>query len=116
MKKFFIGAFLLAIFFSFLIVVKADELDDINNAINSLKRDLNSKETNYQDLNTRLNEIKNKLSLLEKEINKKEMEVKKGEQALTYQKELLNERAKSYYKNVNKNTILFLSASVADEL
>ena len=116
MKKFFIGVFLLVVFFSFLVVVKADELDDINNAINSLKKDLNSKEVNYQDLNTRLNEIKNKLNLLEKEINKKEMEVKKGEQALTYQKELLNERAKSYYKNVNKNSTLFLSVLVADDL
>ena len=64
MKKFFIGVFLLVVFFSFLVVVKADELDDINNAINSLKRDLNSKEANYQDLNTRLNEIKNKLRKL----------------------------------------------------
>lgn len=116
MKKFFIGVFLLVVFFSFIVMVKADELDDINNAINSLKRDLNSKEANYQDLNIRLNEIKNKLLLLEKEINKKETEVKKGEQALTYQKELLNERAKSYYKNVNKNSTLFLSVLVADDL
>ena len=116
MKRFFAILFLLVLLLSFLAIVKADELDDINNAINSLKRDLNSKETNYQDLNTRLNEIKNKLSLLEKEINKKEMEVKKGEQALTYQKELLNERAKSYYKNVNKNSTLFLSVLVANDL
>lgn len=116
MKKFFFGVFLLIIFLSFIIVVKADELEDINNAINLLKRDLNSKEANYQELNLRLNQIKNKLNLLEQEINKKELEVKKGEQALTYQKELLNERAKSYYKNVNKNSTLFLSVLVADDL
>jgi len=108
--------FLLVIFLSFIIVVKADELDDINSAINSLKKDLNSKEANYQDLNIRLNEIKNKLNILGQEINKKEVEVKKGEQALSYQKELLNERAKSYYKNVNKNSTLFLSVLVADDL
>lgn len=116
MKKFLFGVFLLMIFLSLLIVVKADELDDINNAINSLKKDLNSKEANYQDLNIRLNEIKNKLNLLGQEIEKKEIEVKKGEQALSYQKELLNERAKSYYKNVNKNSTLFLSVLVADDL
>ena len=116
MKKFLFGVFLLVMFLSFIIVVKADELDDINNAINSLKKDLNSKEANYQDLNVRLNEIKNKLNLLEEEINKKEIEVRKGEQALSYQKELLNERAKSYYKNVNKNSTLFLSVLVADDL
>jgi len=108
--------FLLVIFLSFIMSVKADELDDINNAINSLKKDLNSKEANYQDLNVRLNGIKSKLNQLELEINKKEVEVKKGEQALSYQKELLNERAKSYYKNVNKNSTLFLSVLVADDL
>jgi len=116
MRKFFVGAFLLALFLSFLIIVKADELDDINNAINSLKKDLSNKEIDYQSLNVKLNGIKNKLNSLEQDINQKEIEVKKGEQALTYQKELLNERAKSYYKNVNKNSTLFLSILVADDL
>ncbi|MBI5123455.1 hypothetical protein HZA75_06375, partial [Candidatus Roizmanbacteria bacterium] len=95
---------------------KADELDDINNAINSLKKDLSNKEIDYQSLNVRLNGIKIKLSSLEQAINQKEIEVKKGEQVLSYQKELLNERAKSYYKNVNKNSSLFLSVLVSDDL
>jgi len=116
MKRFFVGVFLLALFLSFLIMVKADELDDINNAINSLKKDLSNKEINYQSLNVRLNGIKSKLSGLEQAINQKEIEVKKGEQVLSYQKELLNERAKSYYKNVNKNSSLFLSILVSDDL
>jgi len=116
MKKFFFRVFLLIIFLSFFLSVRADEIDDINNAINSLKKDLSSKEVNYQSLNTKLNEIKNKIGALEQEIGKKEVEVKKGERALTYQKELLNERAKSYYKNVNKNSTLFLSVLVADDL
>ena len=116
MKRFFVGIFLLVLFLSFLIMVKADELDDINNAINSLKKDLSNKEIDYQSLNVKLNGIKSKLSSLEQAINQKEIEVKKGEEALTYQKELLNERAKSYYKNVNKNSTLFLSVLVADDL
>ena len=116
MKKFFVGIFLLVLFLSFLIIVKADELDDINNAINSLKKDLSSKEADYQSINVKLNKIKKDISSLEQEIIKKEIEVKKGEQVLTYQKELLNERAKSYYKNVNKNSTLFLSVLVADDL
>jgi len=116
MKRFFVGVFLLALFLSFLIMVKADELDDINNAINSLKKDLSNKEIDYQSLNVRLNGIKNKLSSLEQAINQKEIGVKKGERVLTYQKELLNERAKSYYKNVNKNSSLFLSVLVSDDL
>lgn len=116
MKKFFVGVFLLVLFLSFLIMVKADELDDINNAINSLKKDLSNKEIDYQSLNVRLTGIKSKLSSLEQAINQKEIEVKKGEQVLSYQKELLNERAKSYYKNVNKNSSLFLSVLVSDDL
>ena len=116
MKKFFVVVFLLIIFLPFFLSVRADEIDDINNAINSLKKDLAGKEVNYQNLSVKLNEIKNKISNLEKEIGKKEIEVKKGEEALTYQKELLNERAKSYYKNVNKNSTLFLSVLVSDDL
>ena len=116
MRKFIIGIILLAVFLSFFLSVRADEIDDINNAINLLKKDLSSKEVNYQNLNSRLNDIKNRISSLEQEINKKEIEVKKGEKVLVYQKELLNERAKSYYKNVNKNSTLFLSILVADDL
>lgn len=116
MRKFVVGLFLLVIFLSFFLTVRADEIDDINNAINALKKDLSSKEIDYQSLNERLNQIKNKISILEKEIIKKEVEVKKGEEVLVYQKELLNERAKSYYKNVNKNSTLFMNVLVSNDL
>jgi len=116
MKKFFSLVFLLAVFLSFFIFVKADEIEDIGKAISSLKSDLQNKEVNYQTLNTKLTNIKNRIGNLEIEIEKKEIEVKKGEEALSYQKNLLNERARSYYKNVNKNSTLFLSAIVADDL
>lgn len=116
MKKFFSLVFLLAVFLSFFIFVKADEIEDIGKAISSLKSDLQNKEVNYQTLNTKLNNIKDRIGNLEIEIEKKEIEVKKGEEALSYQKNLLNERARSYYKNINKNSTLFLSALVADDL
>jgi len=116
MKKFFIVVFLLAAFLSFFIFVRAGEIEDIGKAISSLEKDLQNKEVNYQTLNTKLNDIKNRIGNLETEIEKKEIEVKKGEEALTYQKNLLNERAKSYYKNVNKNSTLFLSVLVSDDL
>jgi len=116
MKKFLLLVFLLVIFLSFFIFVKADEIEDISKAISSLKSDLQNKEVSYQTLNTKLNNIKNKIGNLEVEIEKKEIEVKKGEEALSYQKNLLNERARSYYKNINKNSTLFLSALIADDL
>ena len=94
--------FLLIIFLSFLVFVKADEIDDIGNAMKFFKKDLSSKEVDYQSLSTKLSGIKIKLNSLEKDITQKELEVKKGEEVLTYQKELFNERAKSYYKMLIK--------------
>src|SRR3989338_1949224 len=90
--------FLLPVFF----IIRADELDDVTKELESLKRDLSGKEANYQELNKRLEDIKKRVVALEGEITKKEIEVKKGEEALIYQQNLLNEKAKSYYKKINK--------------
>ncbi|PJC83165.1 hypothetical protein CO006_00835 [Candidatus Roizmanbacteria bacterium CG_4_8_14_3_um_filter_35_14] len=115
MKKliifFLLTALILPIFF-----VRADELEDITKELETLKKDLSSKEANYQELTTRLNQIKNQVSQLEIEIVEKENQVKKGEQALAYQKNLLNERSKSYYKNIQQSSLTLLSMLVADNL
>jgi SpoIID/LytB domain protein len=118
MKKFFVILLLLVLFLPVLLV-KADINDLINENQKNLQdaiKEYNGTEINYQQLITKLNGIKANVTNIEQEINKKEIEVKKGEQVLTYQKQLLNERAKSYYKNVNKNSTLFLSVLVADDL
>lgn len=96
--------------------VRADEYDDIVRQIDSLKKDLASKESSYQQLNTRLNAIKARVSGLESEIVKKEVEVEKGEKALTYQQNLLNERAKSYYKNSTKNSLDLVTVLTSSNL
>ena len=96
--------------------VRADELEDVTKALESLRKDLNAKESNYQQLNSRLNDIKKRVNNLEVEIGKKEAEVKKGEEALDYQKNLLNERARSYYKNINKNSLNLLTVLTSDNL
>lgn len=91
-------------------------LEELSQELEVSGKKLAGQEADYQLLNKQLNEIKNRVSQLESEIIKKEVEVKKGEEVLTYQKELLNERAKSYYKNVNKNSTLFLSVLVSNDL
>ncbi|KKQ01529.1 MAG: hypothetical protein US11_C0007G0022 [Candidatus Roizmanbacteria bacterium GW2011_GWA2_36_23] len=96
--------------------LKADELDDLNQKLGQLKKDLQGKEVNYQKLRNEFELIKARLNTLEKEIVKKEIEVKKGEEVLTYQKTLLNERAKSYYKNTIQNSISFLDIILSDNL
>lgn len=96
--------FLMPVFF----IIRADELDDVTRELESLKKDLAGKEANNQQLNTRLDNIKKRVVGLETEIVKKEVEVKKGEEALSYQQNLLNERARSYYKKINKNSLNLL--------
>ncbi len=100
----------------FPLIIKADELENITREIESLRKDLAGKEANYQQLNVRLNNIKNRVVILEGEIVKKEVEVKKGEEALEYQKTLLNERARSYYKNVNKSSLNLLTILTSSNL
>lgn len=104
-------AFLLPLF-----IIHADELDDITKQLATLSEDLKNKEADSQKLNIQLENIKSRVAFLEQEIVKKEKEVKLGEQTLEYQKKLLNERAKSYYKNINKNADSFLSLLVAADL
>jgi len=115
MKRLFVVSILIIFFLTILVsVTRADKLDDVTRELETLKKDLSSKEANYQKLNQQLNDIKAKLVVLVEEIQKKEDEVKKGEEALLYQKNLLNERAKSYYKNISKNSISLINILVAD--
>ncbi|PIQ72112.1 hypothetical protein COV86_04815 [Candidatus Roizmanbacteria bacterium CG11_big_fil_rev_8_21_14_0_20_35_14] len=116
MRRVFLLFFLLATIIVPVFLVRADELEDVSRALESLRKDLSSKEANYQQLNTRLNDIKKRVSNLGIEITKKEDEVKKGEEALDYQKNLLNERAISYYKNINKNPLNLLTVLTSNNL
>ncbi len=106
-----VAAFLLPQF-----IIQADELDDINNQLTQLRADLQNKQTNYQKLQDQLNNIKSRVVFLQQQIVKKEQEVALGEKTLDYQKKLLNERAKSYYKNISKNADSFLTLLVASDL
>jgi len=114
---------LLIIFFAFLTLiplllfyVKADELEDITSQLETLKKDLSSKESNHQQLTIKLNDLKNRVALLDNQIIKKEEEVEKGEDALIYQKNLLNIRAKSYYKNISKSSLGIIDIMVGENL
>jgi SpoIID/LytB domain protein len=110
----FIVSFFLV--FSFVMLVKADELDDVSRQLETLKSDLSLKQGNQQKLLTQLNSIKSRLDVLAVEIQKKEKEVKDGEIALSYQKTLLDERAKSYYKNITKDTISLVNILISQNL
>ncbi|MGB9882944.1 MAG: SpoIID/LytB domain-containing protein [Microgenomates group bacterium] len=116
MKKVFFGILILFIFSFPFFTIKADELDEVTAQLEALKKDLQNKEKTYQQLAQQLTNIKNQFFLLEKEISQKETDVKKGEQALIYQKEILNQRARSFYKNINKQNISLISFLTGDNL
>ncbi len=116
MRRLVIVLVVAAVFLLPFFVIRADELDDITQQLAALNEDLKSKQADYQKLSDQLDGIKSRVAFLEQEIVKKEKEVKLGEQTLEYQKKLLNERAKSYYKNISKNADSFLMLLVASDL
>lgn len=115
MKKVLLYLFIMVLFV-FPLIVRGDELENVTKALESLRKELAGKEANYKDLNNRLNDIKGRVLIVEQEIVKKETEVKKGEEALDYQKTLLNERSKSYYKNINKSSLSLLTVFTSTNL
>jgi len=116
MKKLFWGIILLSVFFLFVYKANADLIDDLGSEISQLSKELEGKEVNYQKLNTQLQNIKSRITLVENDIVKKQQEVSKGEEVFDYQKKLLNERARVYYKNIGKNTSNILSLLMASNL
>lgn len=123
MRKFFLLIFILVFMSIFISPLKADELDDITGKLNDLKRlfsDIkkatDTNENTLDSLNKQLAGIRNKVDILEKEIKEKEKEVASGEKVLSYQKTLLTERAKSYYKNIGKTTFSLVGLLVAENL
>jgi SpoIID/LytB domain protein len=113
-----IGFVLFFIFVLLLVpfIIRADELEDVTKLLEQSNKELASTTANYQKISDQLKIINQKLIILEEEIKQKEIEVKKGEQVLDYQKKLLNERARVYYKNIGKNTVNLLNLLVLGNL
>lgn len=121
MRKYILG-FFICLFFLFipLASIRADSIDDqinqIKKSLDALTTDLKNKESDQARLNAQLESIKNQLASLDSEIQKKEKEVEVGEKALTYQNNLLKERARAYYKNARKVGVSLVDFLVAENL
>ena len=92
--------------------VRGDELDNITKQLADLKSSLSSSqqatatnETNLQHLLDQLNAIKVKITGVEQDIAQKEVDIQKGEQALAFQKKVLEQRTVSYYKNAQSSSL-----------
>jgi len=116
--------FLLIFFILAIVVVRSlpafasidDEIASIGKQLEDLKKSLSQKEANRQALKQRLENIVARIGYLQDEIQKKENEVKKGEAALAYQQKLLDERARSFYKNAKKASFSLINIFVSDNL
>jgi len=102
-------------------LVRADELEDINKKLEELQKSLDSSqkatETNEQQLaslNQQLNNIKAQVLKIESDIVQKEEDIKVGEEKLTAQKELLDQRVASFYKQKGRTKDAMLEILVSD--
>lgn len=112
MKKLFIGALIIIFLMSAHFVVRADidqEIAETTKELAKLNADLATKTVNYQEAQKQLEDIRTRIIILSDQI-------KTGEAALVYQKELLNERVKSYYKNVNVTSLSLVDVLVSENL
>ncbi len=84
-------------------------IDQLGADINNLNNDLKNKTTSYQNMLQQLDDIKAKIIILGQNIQK-------GEEALMYQKQLLNARVKSYYKNITGSSLSVVDFLISDNL
>ncbi len=126
MKRFVLivfGIFLTLFIGATIFFVKADELDDINKQLDELNKSLSSSKAatalNEQELaklNSQLDAIKAQVAQIETDIKKKELDIRAGDAKLKEQKELLDQRIASFYKNRGKQQDALLQLLVTDSL
>lgn len=116
MRRLFLIILVVLVFLSLRVLVRADQIEDLGREIQSKIGELNNKQLNRASLEKKLQDIRSQLTYLEKEIQRKAAEVEQGEKTLEYQKNLLNERTKSYYKNIGKTPFSLLNLLVAQNL
>lgn len=94
---------------TFVFAIRADELDDISKQLESLTAEVNSKEADKVNVAKQITDIRNRVDAIGAEVVNKEKQVAAGEKDLEHQKSLLDARARSYYKNINKSGSAFIS-------
>ncbi len=119
-------AIILSLFFlcvNFIYPVRADELDDVNNELAKLQKDLNASlnatkplESDLNRIRTQLAAIKGRLTSIEKDISQKELQIAKAEKVLVRQKEVIDLRINAHYKNIKKAEGSVLQLIVAENL
>jgi len=109
--------------FAIVLPLRADQYDDLQKQIDDLNKTFSAinsanqtNETQLQGLQKQLDNIKSQVAVLEREIEKKQEQVAEGEKAFAIQQNLLNQRAKSYYKNMGKNSFSIVNLLLSDNI
>lgn len=123
MKRLIFLCLIVATVFALASSVRADQLDDISKQLDDLKKTFSelskanqTNESQLQGLQKQLNDIKNKVAVLEGQIETKQAQVVEGEKAFVTQQKLLNQRARSYYKNMGKNSFSVVNLLLSDNI
>lgn len=123
MKRLIFLCLIVAAVFAHASFVHADQLDDISKQLDDLKKTFSelskanqTNESQLQGLQKQLNDIKNKVAVLEGQIETKQAQVVEGEKAFTTQQKLLSQRARSYYKNMGKNSFSIVNLLLSDNI
>lgn len=121
MRKLFLVSLAIVLAFSIVVATRGDELDDISKQLNDLKRDLTASqqatkplESDLVRLQKQFDAIKARITTIEHEVDRKEQEVRLGEEALTTQKKLLDNRIGVYYKQVKKTELSLVNLFLSD--
>ncbi len=85
------------------------QINAVNNDLNQLKNDLSNQTVSYQNMLQQLEDVRARIIVLGREIQK-------SEEALMYQKQLLNARVKSYYKNITGSSLSVIDFLISDNL
>lgn len=121
MRKLFLVSLAIVLAFSIVVGTRGDELDDISKQLNDLKRDLTASqqatkplESDLVRLQKQFDAIRARITTIEHEVDRKEQEVRLGEEALTTQKKLLDNRIGVYYKQVKKTELSLVNLFLSD--
>ncbi len=123
MKRVLLLCLLFFLFVAIAVPLRADQLEDVTKQLEDLKNtfsQINSanqtNEKQLADLQKKLDSIKAQVSVLEDSIQTKEEQIKAGEKAFDEQQKLLGVRARSYYKNIGKNSFSVVNLLLSDNI
>jgi SpoIID/LytB domain protein len=121
MRKVFFFILLAVILLGVVIASRADEISDLQKQIDDIQKTYNdidsankTNKSTLDKLNAQLDQIKSQVVSIQKQITEKEAEVEQGEKVLDYQKQLLNERAKNYYKKSGEDPMSLINLLISE--